>query len=194
MSASQEITEIQGRGIVVRGSDIDTDRIIPARFLRLLTFDDLGPHVFEDERIAQEGRHPFDDPRFQGANVLVVNSNFGSGSSREHAPQALRRWGIEAILGESFAEIFFGNCVCVGLPCLTLHADDIASLQNTVQNDHSTLLNIDMASVRIGLGDNHLQGNIPAAARKSFLTGDNPAEVRDTGARLSYLTGFATRS
>ena len=118
MAEDQSITSISGTGIPVRGNDIDTDRIIPARYLREITFENLGPHVFEDDRKQLNGAHAFDDKRYAGARVLVVNRNFGSGSSREHAPQALMRYGIHAIVGESFAEIFFGNCTVIGVPCL----------------------------------------------------------------------------
>ncbi len=199
MTGPQPIETVQGRGIVVRGNDIDTDRIIPARFLRLLTFDDLGRHAFEDERAAQAGRHPFDDPSFRGASVLFVNRNFGSGSSREHAPQALRRWGIEAILGESFAEIFFGNCVTIGLPCLTLDPQDVARLQNLIQHEPQTSLRIDIASTLVVAGGREYQAGLPPGVRKSFLTGEwdalgllleNPAEVRAARRRLPYLSGF----
>ncbi len=130
---------ISGKGIPLVGNDIDTDRIIPARFLRCVTFDGLGEQVFADDRRSSEGKHPFDLPEYQGANILVVNANFGCGSSREHAPQAIARWGIQAIVGESFAEIFFGNCVAMGIPCVTTTSANIKSLQNLIQQTQEHL-------------------------------------------------------
>lgn len=131
-----QIHNIQGRPVPLRGDDIDTDRIIPARFLRCVTFEGLGAQVFRDERYDEQGRekpHPFNDPRFQGASILLVNRNFGCGSSREHAPQALARWGIRAILGESFADIFAGNCASIGLPTATASGNMIQQLQSLAE-------------------------------------------------------------
>jgi len=199
MTSSRSITTIRGPGIAVRGNDIDTDRIIPARYLREITFDTLGAHAFEDERQHARGQHPFDDPRLRGAKVLVVNRNFGSGSSREHAPQALHRWGIDAIVGESFAEIFFGNCVAIGVPCLTLAAAQIEVLQSLVEEDPATALTVDLATGRVTAGDLSFAASLPDSVRHSFLSGDwdalavlaaNPDEVQATAARLPYLTGF----
>ena len=130
-----QIEQITGTGIPLVGNDIDTDRIIPARFLKCVTFDGLGEQVFADDRAALEGRHPFDQPQYQGATILVVNRNFGCGSSREHAPQAIARWGIKAVLGESFAEIFFGNCVAIGIPCLTATAEVVGQVQAALEAD-----------------------------------------------------------
>ena len=127
------IDRIEGRACVLRGNDIDTDRIIPARFLRAITFDGLGEHAFEDDRIQAKGDHPFDDERFAGASILIVGANFGCGSSREHAPQALIRSGFRAFIGESFAEIFAGNCTALGLPYVTLDTDDLAAHIDYVQ-------------------------------------------------------------
>ena len=126
------IMSISGCGIPLLGNDIDTDRIIPARFLRCVTFDGLGKNVFADDRSQSNGAHPFEQPQYQAAKILVVNGNFGCGSSREHAPQAILRWGIRAIVGESFAEIFLGNCVAIGMPCLSAESDTVAHLQTLI--------------------------------------------------------------
>ncbi len=123
------IRHCRGRGVAVIGDDIDTDRVIPARFLKCVSFEGLGAGAFADDRSERSGDHPFDRPHHQGASILVVNRNFGCGSSREHAPQALMRWGIRAVIGESFAEIFFGNCLALGIPCLTASHPDVAALQ-----------------------------------------------------------------
>ena len=135
---NSQISTISSTAIPLTGNDIDTDRIIPARFLRCVTFDGLGASVFEDDRIQLKGQHPFDLPQFQGANILVVNSNFGCGSSREHAPQALAKWGIKLIIGESFSEIFFGNCVAMGIPCFTANPATTTRLQEILKSDPTT--------------------------------------------------------
>ncbi|MEO1378643.1 MAG: isopropylmalate isomerase, partial [Cyanobacteria bacterium J06635_10] len=124
-----KVTQISGKAIAVQGNEIDTDRIIPARFLRCVTFNGLGEHAFEDDRAQTNGQHPFDHAEHQGASILVVNNNFACGSSREHAPQALAKWGIKAIVGQSFAEIFFGNCVAIGVPCVIAAPEAIKQLQ-----------------------------------------------------------------
>jgi 3-isopropylmalate/(R)-2-methylmalate dehydratase small subunit len=179
------------------GQDIDTDRIIPARYLRAVTFDGLEQHVFEDDRKA--AAHPFDDPRFQGAAVLVVNSNFGCGSSREHAPQALRRWGIEAVVGESFAGIFFGNSVMLGLPCLTAAPEDIAALMALVEREPQTAIRLDLEAGSCEAGALRCAVSLPAGSRDAFLTGawdttglllDRYDEVNATASRLPYVAGF----
>ena len=169
MANSSSVTEITGTGVVVHGADIDTDRIIPARFLRTVTFDDLGEHAFEDDR--KEGGHSFDDPRFSGASILVVNQNFGCGSSREHAPQALTRWGIEGFVGESFAEIFFGNCVAIGLPCLTAAAADVARLQAAIEAQPPVELTVDVAGQRVSWDGGQIAATMPDGARGQFVDG-----------------------
>ena len=129
-----KITQINGKCISLIGNDIDTDRIIPARFLKCVSFDSLGKSVFEDDRETLKGRHPFDLEKNKNASILIVNSNFGCGSSREHAPQALMRWGIKAIIGESFAEIFYSNCIAIGIPCFTLPKKSIQDIQKYIDN------------------------------------------------------------
>ena len=148
MSAELErIERHEGRGIVIRGRDIDTDRIIPARYMKSISFEGLEEYVFADSRHAADGApkdHPFNEPRFEGASILVVNQNFGCGSSREHAPQALMRWGIRALVGESFGEIFFGNCVALGVPAVTAAASDIAALMDAVELDPEQRVVVDL--------------------------------------------------
>ena len=197
MEDSSKIKEIIGRAVPVRGVDMDTDRIIPARFLRTITFDDLGQHVFEDDRAA--GGHVFDDTRFQGASILVANQNFGCGSSREHAPQALMRWGIKAFVGESFAEIFFGNCVALGLPCFTAGAADIARLMDAVEANPARELVLDVATQTIrGAGDT-IQGALADGPRGQFLDGAWDAlgqlleageQIGATARQLPYTSNF----
>ena len=141
---SGPIQRVEGRALVVAGEDIDTDRIIPARFLKCVSFDALGEQAFADDRKELEGAHPFDQPQFQGASILVVNGNFGCGSSREHAPQALMRWGIRAVVGVSFAEIFFGNCLALGIPCTTAAPEQVLSIQAAIQADPSRAWTLDL--------------------------------------------------
>ncbi|MGC9502558.1 3-isopropylmalate dehydratase small subunit [Baaleninema sp.] len=191
-----QIKNISGRGIPLAGDDIDTDRIIPARYLRCVTFDGLGEHAFKDDRVQTNGEHPFDRSEYQGANVLVVNANFGCGSSREHAPQAIRRWGIEALVGESFAEIFFGNCVAMGVPCVTADADSVEKLQAAIAANPQTPVSVDLENMEVRCGDLTLSVSMPEGARQSFLNGvwDSCGQlvnqldaVRETAAKLPYL-------
>jgi 3-isopropylmalate/(R)-2-methylmalate dehydratase small subunit len=191
------IATIEGRGLPLAGDDIDTDRIIPARYLRAVTFDGLEQHVFEDDRKA--AAHPFDDPRFQGASVLFVNSNFGCGSSREHAPQALHRWGIRAVVGESFAGIFFGNSVMIGLPCVTAAPDDVRALMALVEREPQTGVAIDLEAGTCVAGSLRCAVSLPAGSRDAFLSGawdttglllERYDEVNATAARLPYVAGF----
>lgn len=194
------VTAVRGRGIVLRGNNIDTDQIIPARYLRMVTFDGLGRHVFEDERKAADGAHPFDDERFAGSRILFVNDNFGSGSSREHAPQALARWGIEAIVGESFAEIFFGNSTTLGLPLVTVATAMAAELQELVEQDPSLELKLDVGALRLTAGAREYPVALPAPTREALLSGrwdalgelrQNMDAVRQVHGRLPYVSGFA---
>ena len=165
------VTHISGRGIPVNGNDIDTDRIIPARFLRCVTFDGLGEQAFADDRAASGGEHPFDKPEYQGANLAIVNANFGCGSSREHAPQALSRWGIQALVGESFAEIFFGNCVAIGIPCVTADPDAVKQLQEAIAENGQSDLCVDLESMQVRCGDLTIAISMPEGARQSFRSG-----------------------
>jgi len=196
---------IAGRAVVVRGNDIDTDRIIPARFLKSVVFDGLGAHAFEDDRaqLRDAGKlHPFDDVRFALARILVVNKNFGCGSSREHAPQALLRWGdgIRAIVGESFAEIFHGNCVALGIPCVVVDAAAADSLAAAIEKNPSLEISVDLRSKTIAAGASRDPFEIAEGPRKQFLEGrwDSTAELlaaRDRifalAAKLPYLSDYA---
>lgn len=191
-----------GRGIAVRGNDIDTDQIIPARYMKVVTFEGLGEYAFHDQRIGQDGSlkdHPFNDPRFQGASILLVNKNFGCGSSREHAPQALARWGIEAVVGESFAEIFAGNCVAMGVPTVTLSESDVAELMDRVESRPETELSLDIRAGVLHADDRDYAVEMPPAYRSALIAGtwDSTSvllagldEIRETAARLPYLAGF----
>jgi len=195
---------IKGQGIVVHGNDIDTDRIIPARYLRTVTFEGLGDHAFEDDRaqLKQQGRvHPFDDAKFRDATVLLVNKNFGCGSSREHAPQALNRWhkGIRAVVGESFAEIFFGNCVSLGMPCVMVEAVSVEALQKAVTADPTVAVTVDLKDKVVSVGALRVPVRIPEGVRQQFLDGrwDTTGELlanRDAilalAKKLPYLSSF----
>ena len=166
-----KIAQITGKCISLIGNDIDTDRIIPARFLKCVTFDSLGKSVFEDDRKNLKGSHPFDLEKNQNASILIVNSNFGCGSSREHAPQALMRWGIKAIIGESFAEIFYSNCIAIGIPCFTLPKNSIEDIQKYNENK-SLLLEIDLKNLVAKSSDLKLNLEIKDSSKKMFLSGE----------------------
>jgi len=192
------MTRVTGRGLPVRGNDLDTDRIMPARFLRAVTFEGLERHVFEDDR-ATNPNHPFNDPRYTGASILAVNSNFGCGSSREHAPQGLARFGIKAIVGESFSEIFLGNAAVLGMPCFTTDRASIEALQLAIERNPETTIDADVETGIVSAGDLRITASLPAALRDSFLSGQwNPTamlldrfdEVRAVSERLPYITGF----
>ncbi len=166
-----KITQIDGQCISLIGNDIDTDRIIPARFLKCVNFDSLGKYVFEDDRKTLKGRHPFDLEENKNATILVVNSNFGCGSSREHAPQALMRWGIKAIIGESFADIFYSNCIAIGIPCFTLPKNFLEEIQNYCDNQF-LFLEIDLENSLAKSKDLTLNIEIKESTRKMFLSGE----------------------
>ena len=168
-----KISNIHGKCISLIGNDIDTDRIIPARFLKCIDFDSLGEYVFKDDRETLKGRHPFDLMENKNAAILIVNSNFGCGSSREHAPQALMRWGIKAIIGESFADIFYSNCIAIGIPCFTLSKKLIQEIQKFKENK-LLYLEIDLKNSLAKSKDSKLSLNleIKESARKMFLSGE----------------------
>ena len=166
-----KILQISGKCISLIGNDIDTDRIIPARFLKCINFDALGNSVFEDDRKTLKGRHPLDLQENKNASILIVNSNFGCGSSREHAPQALMRWGIKAIIGESFAEIFYSNCVAIGIPCFTLPKKSIKDIQKYTENK-SLFLEIDLKNCLAKSKDLNFILEIKESSRKMFLSGE----------------------
>jgi 3-isopropylmalate/(R)-2-methylmalate dehydratase small subunit len=198
--AAGAITRVAGRACALRGDDIDTDRIIPARFLRCVSFDGLGEHAFEDDRQQAKGDHPLDQERYAGAAILVVGHNFGCGSSREHAPQALMRRGFRALLGGSFAEIFAGNCTALGLPCATLSDEDLGALMDSVEIDPAQEVVVDLEAGTVSSRAGTLALRVPAGARRQLLEGSWDATavlleagdaIEATAARLPYLQGFA---
>ena len=199
---AEKIQIVEGRALPLRGEDVDTDRIMPARFLKSITFEGLDAHVFEDDRLeaTRAGRvHPFDDKRYQGASILLANRNFGAGSSREHAPQGLRRWGIRAIVAESFAEIFFGNSLMIGLVCVTASASDVETLMSVVENDSNAVLTLDLKNGTCQLNGTTIAVSIPDHVRDTLMTGawdttglllDGYEQVNAVASRLPYLAGF----
>ena len=201
--AGNTVTEITGTGIPLRGNDIDTDRIIPARFLKCVTFDGIGEHVFKDDikGLAQKGEtHPFADARFTTAAILVANQNFGCGSSREHAPQSLKRWGIQAIIAESYSEIFYGNCVSLAVPCFTADHDTCATLQDAIESNPEGELTLDIAQAICTGPCDTVKLGIQPAAQGQFLDGswdgragllENLEAAKEVAAKLPYVSNFA---
>jgi 3-isopropylmalate/(R)-2-methylmalate dehydratase small subunit len=199
-----KIQVIEGRALPLRGEDMDTDRIMPARFLKSITFEGLETHVLEDDRLEakRSGRvHPFDDPKYQGASILLAGRNFGAGSSREHAPQGLNRWGIRAVLAESFAEIFFGNSLMMGLACVTAPANDVEALMALVERDPKAALTIDLKAGTCQAPGRTIAIAIPDHVRDMLMTGawdttglllDRYEQVNAVSARLPYLSGFSS--
>jgi len=194
--AVERIREVRGTALPVRGDDIDTDRIIPARFMKSVSFEGLEHHLFEDER-----GHAVANPAYAGARIMLVNANFGCGSSREHAPQAIYRRGIRAVLGQSFSEIFFGNSVALGLPCPTASRETLDALMAAVEQDPSTAVVVDLQAMRVTAEGRAYELTMPSAARDSFLDGSWDAtgllledfdQVRAVAARLPYVatSGF----
>ncbi|MEL4894966.1 3-isopropylmalate dehydratase small subunit [Crocosphaera sp. Alani8] len=191
-----QVKSVFGRGIPLTGDDIDTDRIIPARFLRCVTFDGLGEQVFADDRTQLKGEHPFDQPQYQGAKILVVNANFGCGSSREHAPQAIIRWGIKAIVGESFAEIFFGNCIANGVPCVTADPEAVKTLQTQLQSNPQAEVTLDLDTKRVQCDNWATDIFMGEGSRQMLLEGtwdscgqliQNMEPIKETAQKLPYL-------
>jgi 3-isopropylmalate/(R)-2-methylmalate dehydratase small subunit len=172
--ALEKITQVAGRGVYVPGDDLDTDRIIPARFMKCITFDGLGEFAFYDARaFAKEAGeiHPLDDKRFEGASILLSGSNFGCGSSREHAPQALYRFGIRAIVAESFAEIFFGNSITLGMPCVVASGNDIRAIAKFIESDPAAVLTLDLTEKKISITDTDFPITIAAHAHEALVSG-----------------------
>ena len=197
--ADRKIDTVAGSACVVRGDDIDTDRIIPARFMKVTTFDTMGEHAFEDDRKAAKGDHALDQEHYHGARILIVGNNFGCGSSREHAPQALMRFGFDAFIGGSFAEIFFGNCTALGLPCVMLGEADLAKLMDAVEMDPAQEVQIDLEAQTVTSRAGTAQATIPPGTRKQFLEGtwdatallfDAGDQIEQTGERLPNVAGY----
>jgi 3-isopropylmalate/(R)-2-methylmalate dehydratase small subunit len=193
------VLRVVGRACPLRGDDIDTDRIIPARYLRAVTFEGLGEHAFEDDRIQSKGDHALDQERYQGASILVVGRNFGCGSSREHAPQALLRRGFRAFVGGSFAEIFFGNCVALGLPCVTLAPADLANLFDSVELDPAQEVGVDLETLTVTSRAGRFAAGLPDGARSQLREGSWNATavlleagdaIERAAAALPYVAGF----
>ncbi len=197
--ALEKITQVSGTAVYVPGSDIDTDRIIPARFMKCITFDGLGEYLFYDVRKNSDGsdkEHPLNDPRFKGASILLSGVNFGCGSSREHAPQAIYRYGFRAVVAESFAEIFFGNCATLGIPCAVATAADMQRLREAVESNPSLEVTVDVEKNRVFFGEENFTVNIPDTAREALTSGrwdpiadllEGEAAVAETGSHLEYL-------
>lgn len=195
---------IKGTAIPVRGNDIDTDRIIPARFMKVVTFDGLGDYAFYDARFDEKGNpadHPFNNPVYSNAEILIVNKNFGCGSSREHAPQSLARWGIKGIIGESFAEIFAGNCTAMGIPAVTTDEKSAAELMDMVTNNPELALTINIEIPEIRIGNKTFPCTIPPSKQAALLKGTwdsteillkNRKQILKTAAGLPYIGGFSS--
>ncbi|WP_458190533.1 3-isopropylmalate dehydratase small subunit [Haladaptatus sp. NG-WS-4] len=195
----KQVERASGTGIAVRGNDIDTDQIIPARFLKVVTFDGLGQFAFFDQRFDEDDEpksHPFNHDDHQQASVLVVNANFGCGSSREHAPQALARWGIDAIVGESFAEIFAGNCLALGIPTVTADSESIADLQSYVEANPDAEIEVDVANEAVRYDDREIEADVDDAQHKALVDGiwdttalmkSNEQAIEETARSLPYV-------
>ena len=200
--SSSVIREVKGRAVPVRGNDIDTDRIIPARYMKTVSFESLGRWVFADVRRDPAGKplgHPFDDPRYAGAAILLANRNFGCGSSREHAPQALAAWGIRAVVAESLAEIFAGNCTAIGIPAVAVEAETAEALMRLAEAGQGAEVRLDLEARIIEAGGRDYPVRLSESRRKVFLSGswdttglllEGREQIREAAARLPYLTRF----
>jgi 3-isopropylmalate/(R)-2-methylmalate dehydratase small subunit len=198
----EKLVTVVGTALPLRGDNIDTDRIIPARYLRSVSFHGLEQHLFADDRAQTDAvapnSHPVSDPRYSGATILLVNANFGCGSSREHAPQAIRRRGFKAVIGQSYSEIFFGNSVALGMPCVSAAPEDMEDLMRQVEQDAGLTLQLDLARMTVTVGARELRVTLPAPARDAFLNGtwdatglllDSYEEVERVADRLPYVRG-----
>ncbi|WP_437187997.1 3-isopropylmalate dehydratase small subunit [Planctomicrobium sp. SH668] len=194
----QKVELVTGPGVPLVLDDIDTDRIIPARFLRCVTFEGIGEHAFEDDR-EQDPAHPFNQEQFRQGKVLVSGRNFGCGSSREHAPQSLMRWGIQAVIAESFAEIFFGNCVALGVPPVCASRGDLEKLSAAITADPTLEIAVDLNAKQVRYGSESFSVEIPESARDAFVTGqwdflgqllENRPKIESKMQQLPYLQGF----
>ena len=198
-----EVNYVSGSGVPIRGNDIDTDQIIPARFMKVVTFDGLGEFAFFDLRFDDDDNqkeHPFNEERYQDSSVMVVNSNFGCGSSREHAPQALMRWGIDAVIGDSFAEIFAGNCLALGIPTVTADSETIEALQDWVDANPDGEIDIDIEAEEVTYDDTTIDVTVDDAQRKALVDGvwdttalmkSNAGAVREKARELPYVDNAA---
>lgn len=203
MSEIVRIIQVSGTAVPIRGNDIDTDRIIPARYLKEVTFARMGEYPFFDERFDAVGdlkAHPLNDPKYKGASILFVNQNFGCGSSREHAPQALYRYGIQAIVGESFAAIFAGNCTMMGVPAVAVSHEQVEQMMKTVEQNPQTQFTVDIDKKTITFGEQRVSIELPETYRSALISGSwdsttllrsNLAQVKKTASRLPYMNGFA---
>ncbi|MDF1753513.1 MAG: 3-isopropylmalate dehydratase small subunit [Verrucomicrobiales bacterium] len=197
--ALDKITEVSGTGVYVPGSDIDTDRIIPARFMKCVTFDGLGEYLFYDVRHNSDDEeipHPLNDEKFKGANILLSGINFGCGSSREHAPQAIYRAGFRAVIAQSFAEIFFGNCTTLGIPCVAATGEDIEKIAEAIKADPKIKVTVDVEKCRVFYGEENCTVHIPDSARDALLSArwdpigellDAESQIEATASELSYF-------
>jgi 3-isopropylmalate/(R)-2-methylmalate dehydratase small subunit len=203
MSEIVKIIQVSGTAVPIRGNDIDTDRIIPARYLKEVTFARMGEYPFFDERFDSAGNlkpHPLNDPKYKGASILFVNKNFGCGSSREHAPQALYRYGIQAIVGESFAAIFAGNCTMMGVPTVTVSHEQVEQMMKTSEQNPQTRFTVDIEKKTITFGEQRVSIDLPETYRSALISGSwdsttllrsNLAQVKKTASRLPYMNRFA---